>query len=259
MTTADALYVYGVVRGGTSTDVFAGVSGMDDAPVQLVEADGVAAIASPVSLADFGEEALERNLKDGAWLEQQVQAHNRVLAAAVGRTTVLPLRFGVIYHSADHVRAMLAARPELGAQLAHLDGMLEYGVKAVLDPEALRGRLAQARGGETAEGGGRAYMQRKLQARGVDEEVRAFADECANASHDQLAVVAVEARANPAQAREALDGEMILNGAYLVAAGREHELRAVVEELRERYRPDGVSYELTGPWPPYNFAAEDPA
>jgi hypothetical protein len=258
MTAADAFYVYGVVRSGTSADVFAGVSGMDDTPVQLVEADDVAAIASPVPLADFGEEALERNLKDGAWLEEKVQAHNRVLTAAVGRTTVLPLRFGAIYHSADHVRAMLAERRELAGQLAHLDGLLEFGVKTVLDPEALRGRLAQARGSDTAEGGGRAYMQRKLQAREADEEVRAFADECANASHDHLAAVAIEARANPVQAREATAGEMILNGAYLVAAGRERELRAAVEELGARFGP-GVTYELTGPWPPYNFAAEEPA
>ena len=52
---------------------------------------------------------------------------------------------------------------------------------------------------------------------------------------------------------------MLLNGAYLVAAGREDELRAAVEELRARFGPDGVTYELTGPWPPYNFAAEEPA
>jgi hypothetical protein len=259
MTTADALYVYGVVRSGTSAEVFAGVRGMDAAPVQLVEADGVAAIASPVRLAEFGEEALERNLKDGAWLEQQVQAHNRVLEAAVGRTTVLPLRFGAIYHSAEHVRAMLAERPQLASQLARLDGLLEFGVKAVVDPEALRDRLAQARGTDPAEGGGRAYMQRKLQAREVEEEVRAFAAECGNASHAQLAAVAVDARANPAQAQQATGGEMLLNGAYLLAAEREDELRSTLEDLQSRFGPDGVTYELTGPWPPYNFAAEEPA
>ena len=28
-------------------------------------------------------------------------------------------------------------------------------------------------------------------------------------------------------------------------------------ELRSRYEPDGVRYELTGPWPPYNFVDSD--
>lgn len=253
MTAADALYVYGVVRNETSPDVFAGIDGMDAAPVRLVGGDGVAAIASPVALSDFGEEALERNLKDAAWLEQKVQAHNRVLAAAVGKTTVLPLRFGAIYHGEDHVRAMLTERPELGTQLARLDGLLEFGVKAVLDGDTLRARLEEARGTGAGEGGGRAYMQRKLQEREVDDEMRAFAGTCANTSHERLAAVSVDARANPAQAQE-----MLLNGAYLIPPAREDELRAAVEELRARFGPDGVTYELTGPWPPYNFA-EEPA
>ena len=58
--------------------------------------------------------------------------------------------------------------------------------------------------------------------------------------------------ANPAQSPE-----MILNGAYLVAAGRDDELRRAAEELRAHYGPDGVTYELTGPWPPYNFAGDE--
>ena len=257
MNAADGLYVYGVVRDGTAADLFTGVEGMDRSPVQVVEADGVAAIASSVPLAEFGEEALERNLKDAAWLEQKVRAHDRVLAAAVGKTTVLPLRFGAIYHSEDHVRAMLAERPELGAQLARLDGLLEFGVKAVLDADALHSRLADARGGGAGEGGGRAYMQRKLQARELDQETRAFAEACANASHEQLAAVAVDARANPVQPADVAGGEMLLNGAYLIPAEREPELQAGVADLRERFGPDGVAYELTGPWPPYNFAPEE--
>ena len=51
---------------------------------------------------------------------------------------------------------------------------------------------------------------------------------------------------------------MILNGAYLVASGEEQQLREAVQELEERFGADGVTYELTGPWPPYNFAGEDP-
>src|SRR5215210_1723832 len=105
MNPTDALYVYGVVRGGTSPDLFADVGGIDgNTSVRLVDVEGIAAITSPVPLSEFGTEPLERNLKDGGWLEQKVQAHNRVLSAAVGRTTVLPLRFGAIYTSEEQVR-----------------------------------------------------------------------------------------------------------------------------------------------------------
>jgi hypothetical protein len=60
------------------------------------------------------------------------------------------------------------------------------------------------------------------------------------------------------QAPEVAGGEMILNGAYLVVSGEEQQLREAVQELEERFGADGVTYELTGPWPPYNFAGEDP-
>jgi hypothetical protein len=259
MTAAEALYVYGVVPGDTSPDLFAGVDGMDDSPVRLVGADGVAAIASSVPLAEFDTDALERNLKDGEWLEQKVRAHNRVLAAAVGKATVLPLRFGTIYRGEDHVRTMLGERPDLEQQLARLEGLLEFGVKAVLDTGVLRTRLAESRGGEAGEGSGRAYMLRKQLERELDEEVRRFAARCAEASHDLLSASAVEARANPAQAPEVAGGEMLLNGAYLVASGRQDQLLRAADELKARFGDEGVTYELTGPWPPYNFADEEPS
>lgn len=257
MTPVDALYVYGVVPGGTPAEVFAGVIGLGAGPVRLIEVDGVTAIASAVPLAEFDTDALERNLKDGAWLERQVQSHNRVLAAAVGKATVLPLRFGAIYRGDDHVRAMLIERTELAARLTRLEGLLELGVKAVLDPEALRARLSASRGVDAGEGAGRAYMLRRRLERELDKELRAFAGSCAEASHERLSAAAVEARANPVQAPEVAGGEMILNGAYLVQSGQEEQLRRAVRELEERFAADAVTYELTGPWPPYNFAGEE--
>jgi hypothetical protein len=49
---------------------------------------------------------------------------------------------------------------------------------------------------------------------------------------------------------------MLLNGAYLVRRD-DGRLREVVAELESLYGPHGVTYELTGPWPPYNFVPRD--
>jgi len=78
--------------------------------------------------------------------------------------------------------------------------------------------------------------------------------ECARASHERLAAAAEEARANPPQPPE-LSGrtdEMLLNGAYLVRRD-DRRLTDAVAELESLYGPRGVTYEITGPWPPYNF------
>jgi hypothetical protein len=259
MTATDALYVYGIVPGGTPPGLFAAVEGIDEGgPVQLVLGDDVAAIASTVRLADFEEDALEQNLRDPAWLEQKARAHDSVLAAAVGRVAVLPLRFGAIYRGEDHVRTMLSDRSELAAELARLEGLQELGVKAFIDTAVLRKRLRAAREVDGAQDSGRAYLQRKLLEREFEDELLSFAATCADRSHETLAAAAADARVSPTQAPEIAGGDMILNGAYLVPFGGEEKLRDAVAALEARYGADGVSYELTGPWPPYNFVDEEP-
>jgi hypothetical protein len=49
---------------------------------------------------------------------------------------------------------------------------------------------------------------------------------------------------------------MLLNGAYLVRRD-DGRLQDAVAELESLYGPRGVTYELTGPWPPYNFVPRD--
>jgi hypothetical protein len=258
MTATDAVYVYGVVPSGTSPDVFANVAGIaPPSEVAMVDTDGAAAIVSRVPLADFGTDALEANLKKPDWLEQKVHAHNAVLAAALEATTVLPFRFGTIYNDEQHVRAMLAERAELADTLTRLRGTVEYGVKVLLDSDVLRARRSQAQPSDPSGGSGTEYLRRKQLEKQLDEEARTFASSCAEESHARLAAASQEARANPAQHPAVAGGQMLLNGAYLVAAGQEQAFRTALEDLRNRFGDDGVTYELTGPWPPYNFVDEE--
>jgi gas vesicle protein GvpL/GvpF len=258
---ATGIYVYGVVTSETPTALFAGVGGVHASePTTLIRDSGLAAIAGHVRLDEFGEEALPQNLRDAAWLEAKVRAHDEVLAAAVGHTTVVPFRFGAIYESEAHVRAMLAERRDLVDALERLSGAVELGVNAYLDRERLRTRRAAERSVPTEAGSGRAYMQRRQLERALDDEVGSFAGEVAHASHERLASTAEDARLNPVRPAAGVGpGDMVLNGAYLVPVAREKELRAAVAELQERYADDGVLYELTGPWPPYNFVEREQA
>jgi hypothetical protein len=48
---------------------------------------------------------------------------------------------------------------------------------------------------------------------------------------------------------------MLLNGAYLVEAGRADDLRALAAELEQHHEALGARVVLTGPWPPHNFVA----
>jgi hypothetical protein len=91
----------------------------------------------------------------------------------------------------------------------------------------------------------------------IAEEVERVSDEHAQRSHDHLSSHAAETVVNPLQSKE-LTGRkeaMVLNGAYLVAEEKLVAFRTELESLAEEYSDLGFSYEMTGPWPPYNFVS----
>ena len=247
---ATGWYVYGVVSAGVEPAVFAATPGVDAGPVTLVVENGLAAIVSTVSLEDFDEEALRRNLEVAEWLEEKARAHDRVLAAAVGTAPLVPLRFGTVYRDEERVHRMLEERrPELLSSLERLRGRIELGVKAFLD------RTEAAAGDSGSASTGREYLLRRQQARRAAAETSAVVRDRARLVHERLASISEDARANPPQPPELSRRRetMLLNGAYLVDARREELFAEAVETLREEVDADGIELVLTGPWPPYNF------
>jgi hypothetical protein len=248
-------YVYGVLAAGEAApEDFTGVRGVDSgAPIVLVDSGSIAAIASEVPLAEFGEEAIEQNLRLPEWLEARVRAHEAVLEAALAQAPVVPFRFGTIFRSVDHVRSMLDEHRDFEQTLDDLRGRVELGVKGFLD----QARFDAARRGETDDepASGRAYMRRKQLDRQLAEERESFKGELAQESDRRLSEAADAGRLNPLQRPEVSgrEGEMFLNAAYLVRSEDAEAFRAALRELVERYRAEGAAYELSGPWPPYNF------
>jgi hypothetical protein len=233
---------------GTAWYVF-GVVASDASPPRgtyLVERGALAAVAAEVSLDEFGDDVVAERLNDRAWLEEKVRTHEDVLQAFVGVTAVVPLRFGAIYRDLGDIRRLLAERTGFfEAALERLRGHVELGVKAWFDP---------ARVDRPPAAGGRAYLERR---RGELSSARDAAAAAAEA-HERLCTRAVDAVVNRPQPRELTGREerMLLNGAYLVPDG-DDDFAAELARLADEHGPRGVAYELTGPWPPYNFAPED--
>ena len=251
-------YVYGVVPTGVRTPVeLVGVE--PTATVERIEDGGLAALVSEVPLTEFGEEALRENLNDVAWLEEKARAHEDVLEAALAAGAVVPLRLCTVFAGEDKVRRMLVREHDvLVDALDRLDGRAEWGVKAYADRGAVE-REALARFGD-AEGedevsAGTAYMNRRRREARAREEVEEIADEWARSIHARLAAIASEALLNPLQRPELSghDGEMFLNGVYLLAHAEAQAFRGAVESMVGEFDRRGVEILLTGPWPAYNF------
>jgi hypothetical protein len=243
-------YVYGVMPAPqASEEPFEDVAPIGDG-VTLIREGGLAAIASEVPLSAFSEDALAENLRDPRWLEARVRAHESVLEAALGPVPVVPFRFGTIYSDEDQVRKMLREHGGLEQALDRIRGKVELGVKGFL-----KGSTQPEQGApEPAVSQGRRYLEEKHRARRLEQERAALRTQLAEETHERLTAVAADATANALQPPEVSgrEDEMFLNGAYLVESERIEQFRAALAALAAEHA-DRAGFELTGPWPPYNF------
>lgn len=244
-------YVYAVSR-AFDPALLSGLTGVSEAPVRTVERAGLGALVSTVSLAEFGEEALQNNLEDLEWLETTARAHHGVVEAAAGVAATAPLRLATLYHDDARVRELLEDQYDVFADaLARIEGRAEWGVKAYADPDAFASG-GEAQSSEPASPG-MAYLQRRRGQRRGKEEAQQAAAGRAEDIHARLDNLAAGSRRHPPQDQRLAghEGWMILNGAYLLDEDRVGDLRAAVAELEDQ---EGIQVELTGPWAPYSFA-----
>jgi hypothetical protein len=249
----DGLWLYGVTAQGEPPAVPGVAEG--HAP-RTVGAAGLVALVSTVPLGEFGEAGLKRNLNDLGWLERVARAHEQVLEAALPEAPIVPMRLCTVYRSEDQLQAQLEdRRQELADTLAQLDGRGEWGVKVTADRDRLAARLRE-RVEHRPVGVGGAYLGRKQQERKLRDEVDATLDAAVRDSHARLEEWAAATKLLPPQRAELSGhtGEMVLNGAYLVDHDRLEGFRQVVDELARQYT--GLAFELTGPWPPFNFCGD---
>jgi hypothetical protein len=248
-----------------------GVTGASDSPIGLrsrlgeehavehLEHDGLALLVSRVARAEFAEEPLRRNLNDFEWLERAARAHEEVLEQALEHAPVVPLRLCTIFEGETGAARMLETHEEaLRTVLETLEGRQEWSVKLLVDPPLLLAAGARRRGAPAdvgPEGSGAEYLLRRRAEREDREAADQIASEIADDVHARLQDWAAGAVLRPAQNRELSrhEGEMLLNGAYLVEAAKVPQLRELVAELRDRHAELGARIELSGPFPAYNF------
>ncbi|WP_207915600.1 GvpL/GvpF family gas vesicle protein [Micromonospora sp. 15K316] len=252
--TGTGRWLHGVVR-EAELGLLSTLPGMTGEAVRPVRTEGLVAVVSTVPLAEYGEEALRRNLEHLGWLERAARAHHRVVDALARAGAVVPARLATVHHDDAAVTASLAGRrSELVALLDGLAGRGEWGVKGYVVPGAAP-RVEEPAG---PGGVGTAYLRRRRAQLVAREDAQRETTQVAAAVHEALTRYAVAARRHPPQDRRLSGAEtaMALNGAYLVDASSAAGFAGLVEALAERH-PE-LRLELTGPWPPYSFVTERP-
>jgi Gas vesicle synthesis protein GvpL/GvpF len=237
----------------------------DDARLEWVTADNLAALTSSVPLDSYSEDALAEHLGDATWTAVRAMRHETVVEYVAKRTSVVPLRFGTIYLERAGIQQMLVEKKrDLAQIIERLRGREEWGVNVYSDRATLMAGITSvsprlrelAQQAEAASPGQSYLMQKKIDALRVDE-ARLALNRIIDEIEKRLSEQADDAKRLRILKVEATEhGELKAKFAFLVKRAEFEEFRAAAERLAEEKLSAGVRLELTGPWPAYNFSAE---
>ena len=232
-----------------------------DYGVAALPSAGVVAVISEVLLSEFSE----ANLQDLSWLGERALRHEAVVARIMAVSPVLPVKFGTLYHSRESLKLFMDQHHSaIDQALDKLRDRAEWSVKGYLVGEDARNIIAaedsdiQARRAAMSPSPGVRYLQQKQ----LDSKIDAALEGAlARISHDLGEALALRAEGAAALRlhASAVTGRaerMVFNSGYLLGPDTIDDFRSALAEQQEAYTPIGLSLELRGPWPPYNFCPE---
>lgn len=238
----------------------AGIDG--HSPPSLIAENGIAALASSVPLAEFGEEALRRNLEDLRWLEEKVRLHESIVEAALAKGPVLPMKFGTIFLNADTIRAVIRRNARrIRDALEFLRDKVEWGVKGFADRAALRAAvlrsdaalLALSREASAKPPGQAFFLKRKIE-ESASAKCEAREESLTREALEGIRGAGVDLVEYPPLLADGARGErIVLNLACLVRREGVEAFLAGVEQWNRGHGEEGVRLLTSGPWPPYHF------
>jgi Gas vesicle synthesis protein GvpL/GvpF len=243
------VHAYGVVAADEPLTQFP--PGIADTTVWVYGAGSLAAIVSLLPVEGFGVADWERNATNVGWLERVARQHHEVLEYAATTAAVVPLRLPSLYGNLESLSETLdAASDLLERDLRRIRGKLEWAVKVYRTAEEKSSAVTSASGRDYLLAKSRDLSARSTAQEQLREEVREI--------HDALGQVSAEyVRNRPQDA--VLSGRrepMLLNGAYLVSRADQARFLELVGVLADDYLARGLSVEVSGPWPAYNFTGD---
>lgn len=263
---ARGLYVYCIAERDALEPVFAEPlpdAIEPEAALEMVVRGELAAVASSVPLAEYGEDELPARLTDAAWTAVRAMRHERVAEHFARRASVVPLRFGTIYLEAARVERMLAERgAELSSIIKRLRGREEWGLNLYVDRAklmeniiTLSPRLRELASRADASSPGQSYLMRKKIEGLRETEAREELKRVATKIEQELAGASEGVKRLRVLKDEGSErGELSAKFAFLVERKGFDEFHAAAERLAREWAAAGFQLELTGPWPAYNFA-----
>ncbi len=240
-------YVYCIIEGGEKQNF--GKIGINGTTVYTIPYNNISAVVSDTPLKEY-----EPN-------EANVLAHEKVVEHVMQKRTVLPLGFGNIFINEKRVEWLLTKfYRTLRIYLNKLDGKVEMGVKVFYDLETARRNIENTNDEVKKLKEALALEHPKEDQFSREKLVTAtehkFAEEVSKKAYEYgvriyevLGKVAIDSRL-----MKRISDDMIMNGAFFVNKDKMAQFEETLEKLRKEYENQGLKFQNSGPWPPYNFA-----
>lgn len=267
------------------------VVGIDDKhEVYYAEHNGLFAVVSNVSLSEFNEDVLEKNMTDVVWLAPMVKRHEEIVEFVMFDTPVrcskpyssynyrqplqlllteqlytpvVPLRFCTIYRNQDSLfQAIMPYREEIMQFLDYTAHKAEWSIKVFYDKVVFVNSYSDSEKDHSYEFDrntallpGESYFLTKKKQKIQEETCKADIQRILEDIYYTVSQYAD--RSQPLRCtRRDIHGkprDMVMNAAFLIERRTFNSFQNTVNSLAERYRDRGIVFEFSGPWPPYSF------
>ena len=238
------------------------VSGLDDRQaVSQWTSQGIAAVFGKASLEEFCDSEAESRMKDLSWIGPRACRHEEVVQQVMHYSPVLPARFGAIFSSLDSLENLLKIHVKTISQfLDHVDEKEEWSVKGLLDGEKAKEKLYSTTMAIEAErlaslSPGARYFQEKRIRSDIGNKLNLSYKKKLQEIAKSLDRYASDFCTRKMLSRDAtgMGMDMIANWAYLVPLNFTEKFRAGVDQVNEIHGQGELTFQLSGPWPPYSF------
>ncbi|MEZ0227239.1 MAG: GvpL/GvpF family gas vesicle protein [Planctomycetota bacterium] len=184
---------------------------------------------------------------------ENVLAHQRVNETVMREHTVIPMSFGTVFKTRDDIIELLkSAYDAFSDVLTKMQNKLEFGLKVLWDRDQIVKDIenededVRRLKNEISSQKGSTYFARMQYGRLIDAALQSRSERYVADIFTGLREVCVASRSN-----KPIGDKMILNAAFFVSRDKESAFDSRVKEIGARY--DKLTFNYTGPWPPYNF------
>ncbi|MBI3938990.1 MAG: GvpL/GvpF family gas vesicle protein [Betaproteobacteria bacterium] len=244
-----------LVRGPAEQDL----RGVDERyPVGALEEAGVVAVIGDVDSGEF----CDQNMQNLPWVAPRACRHEAVVERIMGASPVLPVKFGTIFRSRTRLMEFLGRHREgIVRVLDDLRDKSEWSVKGYLVEEQARRIVTatdlaiQSRLAALSTSPGVRYLQQKQLDAEIGAALRLWVARVTHDLNESLAphaVASTELRCHTS-AVTGRPERMVFNCSFLVTPEALPDFRAAFSDQQHAHESTGLTLELRGPWPPYNF------